>query len=64
MFGSLRQRSLECKSVGLITGIVSVPLLIAVVTLISRDRWFPAGDMAQAELHMRGFLAHPPLVGA
>lgn len=64
MFGSLRQRSLECKSVGLITGIVSVPLLVAVVTLISRDRWFPAGDMAQAELHMRGFLAHPPLVGA
>ncbi len=64
MFGSQRQRSLECKSVGLITGIVSVPLLIAVVTLISRDRWFPAGDMAQAELHMRGFLAHPPLVGA
>ncbi len=64
MFGSLRQRSRELNTIGVVTTVVSVPLLIAVVTLISRDRWFPAGDMAQAELHMRGFFSHPPLVGA
>ena len=40
------------------------PIIVAVVTLLSGDAWFPAGDMAQAELHMRGFLSHPPLVGA
>lgn len=40
------------------------PILVAVVALLSGDAWFPAGDMAQAELHMRGFLSNPPLVGA
>ena len=40
------------------------PIIVAVVTLLSGDAWFPAGDMAQAELHMRGFFSHPPLVGA
>jgi len=64
VFGFSRQRSLEWKTAGIITAIVSLPILIAVATLIARDRWFPAGDMAQAELHMRGFFAHPPLVGA
>jgi hypothetical protein len=40
------------------------PIIVAVVALLRGDAWFPAGDMAQAELHMRGFLSHPPLVGA
>ena len=40
------------------------PIIVAVVALLSGDAWFPAGDMAQAELHMRGFLSNPPLVGA
>jgi len=40
------------------------PIIVAVVALLSGDAWFPAGDMAQAELHMRGFFSNPPLVGA
>ena len=40
------------------------PIIVAVVELLSGDAWFPAGDMAQAELHMRGFFSNPPLVGA
>jgi hypothetical protein len=44
--------------------LIIAPIVVAVVTLILGDRWFPAGDMAQAELHMRGFFRHPPLVGA
>ncbi|MFM8945695.1 MAG: hypothetical protein ACKOJC_03145 [Actinomycetota bacterium] len=40
------------------------PFVAALVAVWSQGRWFPAGDMAQAELHMRGFLGHPPLVGA
>lgn len=42
---------------------VVVPLVVALVA-VGGDRWFPTGDLAQAELHMRGFFAHPPLVGA
>jgi hypothetical protein len=41
-----------------------MPIIVAVVALLSGDAWFPAGDMAQAELHMRGFISNPPLVGA
>lgn len=44
--------------------LVAAPIIVAVVALVSRERWFPAGDMAQAELHMRGFFRRPPLVGA
>lgn len=44
--------------------LIIAPIVVAVVMLILGDRWFPAGDMAQAELHMRGFFGHPPLVGA
>jgi hypothetical protein len=40
------------------------PIIVAVIAMLSGDAWFPAGDMAQAELHMRGFLSNPPLVGA
>lgn len=41
-------------------GLAMVVLLLAV----TRERWFPTGDLGQAELHVRGFLRHPPLVGA
>jgi hypothetical protein len=41
-----------------------IPIIVAVIAMLSGDAWFPAGDMAQAELHMRGFLSNPPLVGA
>lgn len=48
----------------LVTTAVVAPLVVAVVAALTKDRWFPAGDMAQAELHMRGFFDRPPLVGA
>jgi hypothetical protein len=44
--------------------LVSIPMFAALIVLLGGARWFPCGDMAQAELHMRGFLSHPPLVGA
>lgn len=47
-----------------VAAVVVVPGLAAVTLLLLGDPWFPGGDMAQAELHMRGFFAHPPLVGA
>lgn len=50
-----------------IVGIVAVavlPVVVALVRVLAGPRWYPGGDMAQAELHMRGFLSHPPLVGA
>ena len=34
------------------------------VVALARPTWYPTGDMAQAELHVRGFWSHPPLVGA
>ena len=40
------------------------PIIVALVVLLRGSAWFPAGDMAQAELHMRGFFSNPPLVGA
>ncbi len=43
---------------------IAAPFFVALLVVLSRGRWYPAGDMAQAELHMRGFFAHPPLVGA
>jgi hypothetical protein len=42
---------------------IAVPLVVALVS-VSRERWYPTGDMAQAELHVAGFFRHPPLVGA
>ena len=42
---------------------VALPLLVAAVALADDD-WHPTGDMAQAELHVRGFFGHPPLLGA
>lgn len=44
--------------------VVVAPALAVLVHLLAGPRWFPCGDMAQAELHMRGFFSHPPLVGA
>lgn len=43
--------------------LVLLPGLVALASVAS-EHWYPAGDMAQAELHMRGFFSHPPLVGA
>ncbi len=43
--------------------LAATPILAALAKMIG-DHWYPAGDMAQAELHMRGFFRHPPLVGA
>lgn len=48
----------------IIAFVVSTPMFAALIVLLGGARWFPCGDMAQAELHMRGFLGHPPLVGA
>src|SRR4051812_36094201 len=42
---------------------IAVPLVVALVS-VSRETWYPTGDMAQAELHVAGFFSHPPLVGA
>jgi hypothetical protein len=47
----------------IVVALIAVPLIVALVR-VSGTTWFPTGDMAQAELHMRGFPAHPPLVGA
>ena len=46
-----------------LAAIVFVPVVVALVAL-ARPTWYPTGDMAQAELHVRGFWSHPPLVGA
>jgi hypothetical protein len=40
-----------------------IPAIVTLVRLAGRH-WYPAGDMAQAELHVRGFWHSPPLVGA
>src|SRR3954471_20810184 len=42
---------------------IALPLVVALVS-VSRETWFPTGDMAQAELHVAGFFRHPPLIGA
>lgn len=42
---------------------VVTPIVVALVVL-AQDPLFPTGDMAQAELHVRGIWSHPPLVGA
>ena len=43
--------------------LVAMPIFAALLKMVG-DHWYPAGDMAQAELHMRGFFRTPPLVGA
>ncbi|MEN9805271.1 MAG: hypothetical protein RIS41_2118 [Actinomycetota bacterium] len=49
---------------GVVVASVLAPFVSVLLVVLSQGRWFPAGDMAQAELHMRGFFADPPLVGA
>lgn len=49
---------------GLVAASVLAPFVTVLIVVLAKGRWFPAGDMAQAELHMRGFFSHPPLVGA
>lgn len=44
--------------------VVAIPILVVLLMALTGETWYPGGDMAQAELHMRGFFAHPPLVGA
>lgn len=43
--------------------VVIAPAVVALVA-VGTEQWFPTGDMAQAELHVRGIWSHPPLVGA
>ena len=43
--------------------LIVIPLIVALVSA-TRQHWYPTGDMAQAELHVRGFFDRPPLVGA
>ncbi len=43
--------------------LAAVPVVVGLVAL-RHPHWYPAGDMAQAELHVRGFWNHPPLIGA
>ncbi len=60
--GAADQRLLDrCTIVSLVC--VAIPLVVALVS-VGGTHWYPTGDMAQAELHVRGFFRHPPLVGA
>lgn len=49
--------------VALVVVAVVAPIVVALVVL-AQDPLYPTGDMAQAELHVRGIWSHPPLVGA
>lgn len=55
-------RRVDRATIGVLVAL-TVPLIIALVS-VSRETWYPTGDMAQAELHVAGFFSHPPLVGA
>ena len=59
---SRRDRWLDRSTIGALVALI-VPLVVTLVNL-GRHHWYPTGDMAQAELHLRGFFGHPPLVGA
>ncbi len=41
----------------------ALPVVVALLR-IRGQHWYPSGDMAQAEFHLRGIWQHPPLVGA
>ena len=47
----------------LLTVVLSLPIIAAWIAL-ARNPWYPTGDMAQAELHVRGIWNHVPMVGA
>ena len=51
------------RHVALLGLALAVPLVVALLSA-SRPRWYPAGDFAQAELHVRAVPRHMPLVGA
>ena len=59
--GPLDRRILLATIVVLV--LLTVPLVVALIS-VSRETWYPTGDMGQAELHVSGFFSHPPLVGA
>ncbi len=50
-------------AVAIATAVVFAPVLVALIGLV-RPTWYPTGDLAQAELHVRAFWSDPPLVGA
>jgi hypothetical protein len=47
----------------LLAALAAAPVIVGLVAL-RHPHWYPAGDMAQAELHVRGLWNHPPLIGA
>lgn len=46
-----------------VSGVLAVPILVALVSAHS-PTWYPTGDLAQAELHIRAVPMHMPLLGA
>jgi hypothetical protein len=64
VFGAI-ERILDRRRLGfvLLGLLVSLPIIAAQIQLAGQH-WYPGGDMAQAELHVRGLWANPPLVGA
>lgn len=46
-----------------LTALVILPGYVAFAR-VAGTTWYPTGDMAQAELHVRGLWSNPPLVGA
>ena len=61
--GRERPADRESRWVLLAFAAAALPVVVALVRLRGQH-WFPSGDMAQAELHVRGIWEHPPLVGA
>jgi hypothetical protein len=59
---SRHEQRLLVATIGVLV-LLTVPLVVALIS-VSRETWYPTGDMAQAELHVAGFFSHPPLVGA
>ena len=55
-------RRITLATIGVLVA-MAIPLIVALIS-VSRETWYPTGDMAQAELHVAGFFSHPPLVGA
>lgn len=43
-------------------GVLAVPLVVALVRALGED-WYPSGDFAYIEMHLRAIPFHPPLVG-
>jgi hypothetical protein len=58
----LSDRHVDLVTIGVLV-LLTIPLIVTLIS-VSRETWYPTGDMAQAELHVAGFFRHPPLVGA